>query len=208
MHRAAVVSLAILLALAPAATAHTTVVSGDGKVRIVVGQLDEPVVTHQKTGLDLCFTQNNTARTPLSIHPGDFESPTGRVVLRSPSGQELAQSLHSQPGRAGCYQFADPYLLTEPGQYVVDLKGIVNGTAVAFTALAAGEAVQDSGTLAFPDDLDADQQAFSQDLDALAVRVADLEAANQTKPSEFAPGASVALLVGVVALAARLRRRD
>lgn len=207
----ALVLLAVLLA-APAVAAHTSVFTSDGRTRIVVGQLEEPVVTYQKTGLDVCFTQNNTARTPISINPGDFEGTAGRVVLRAPSGQELVMGLRGQFGRAGCYQFAEPYILTEPGQYTVDLTGVVNGTAVSFTGIAAGGAVKDAAALAFPGELDEATQGLAADVAALQTRLAELEAdlaaAEADKGNQFAPGSPAALLMlGLAGLAVVLRRR-
>lgn len=211
------VAILLLAALvAPAATAHTSVVTSDGQTRIVVGQLEEPVVTYQKTGLDLCFTMNNTARTPLSINPGDFEAPAGHVRLRSPSGEALALGLRGQFGRPGCYQFTQPYVLTEAGQYTLEFKGVVNGTAIDFTGVAAGGAVQDASALAFPGALDQATQDVAADVAALQARLAQVEsdlaaqkaAAADEDAGRFAPGLPpVLLLAGLVGVAALVRRR-
>ncbi len=210
--RAFTVALLAATLVAPAASAHTAVFSSDAQYRVVVGQLEEPVVTHQKTGLDLCFTLNNTARTPLTVNPGDFEGTAGHVKLVSPSGQELAMGLRSQFGRPGCYQFSTPYILTEPGQYTVDLAGNVNGTAVAFTGVKAGGAVVQASEVAFPGTLDPATQSLAADVTALTARIAqleaDLETATDERESEFAPGAPAALLMaGLAGLVAMLRRR-
>lgn len=210
--RALAVAVLVAALVAPAVTAHTSVTSSDGEYRIVVGQLEEPVVTHQKTGLDLCFTLNDAARTPLTINPGDFEGTAGFVKLKSPSGQELSMGLRSQFGRPGCYQFTDPYILTEPGQYTLDFAGNVNGTAVQFAGVNAGGVVVEAATIAFPGALDAASQELAANVTALAARVAqlesDLETAMEKKESEFAPGAPAALLmVGLAGLVAVLRRR-
>lgn len=158
MARLAIVLLHAALAAAlvlPAAAAHTTVETEDGQYRIVVGQLDEPVITHAKTGLDLCFSLNTTARTPVTIDPFDFEEPAGFVKLVAPGGDELAMPLRAQFGRDGCYQFTEPYVLTEPGQYTVSLMGSINGTAVEVSAANAGGAVVDQDEILFPAGADA-----------------------------------------------------
>lgn len=131
--------------VAPSAAAHTTVFSSDGKYRIVVGQLEEPVVTQQKTGLDLCFTLNTTAREPVAIDLSAVQA-----TLVSPGGEELSQELRTQFGRPGCYQFEKPYVLTEPGQYTLSLSGDLNGTALAFTGVNAGGTVEDHEEIRFP----------------------------------------------------------
>jgi MYXO-CTERM domain-containing protein len=137
---------AVAVALtAPTVAAHTSVFSSDGKYRIVVGQLEEPVITGAKTGLDLCFSLNTTAREPVAIDPLAFE-----VTLVSPSGEERSQDLRGQYGRAGCYQFTEPYVLTEPGQYTVSLTGSHNGTAMQFSGVNAGGAVIDEDDIRFP----------------------------------------------------------
>lgn len=136
--------------LAPTAAAHTTVFSDDGRYRIVVGQLEEPVITRQKTGLDLCFTLNTTAREPVSIQVADFQEPAGHATLVGPGGEELSGILRTQFGRPGCYQFEEPYVLTKPGQYTLSLKGQVNGTAIELSGVKAGGAVLDQDDLLFP----------------------------------------------------------
>lgn len=178
---AAVVLAATLTLLAQAAAAHSTVHSSDGRYRIVVGQLEEPVVTHAKTGLDLCFTLNNTARTPVSVDTAAFEDPLGRVTLVSPDGEELSMPLRAQFGRPGCYQFEEPYVLTQPGQYTVSLRGQLNGTPLDFSGIEAGGAVIDQDEIRFP-------------------------AANAAGAEDAPLPATPLLLVGLAGLAA-LRRR-
>jgi hypothetical protein len=201
---AAAVALAALAALPPAA-AHTSVFSEDGRVRAVVGQLNEPVSTYAVSGLDVCFQQNTTARAPVAgVNAGAV-----RAVLRSPGGEEMEQDLRAQFGRPGCFTFAEPYVLTQPGQYVVDLSGDVNGTAIHFTNVTAGGPVVDRASITFPDtglpgDLD-----LQADIDALEARLAALEARpTPTGPARPAPAPAAALLlVGLAALAAARRLR-
>jgi hypothetical protein len=201
-------ALVLALLLAPAAAAHTSVFSSDGKYRIVVGQLGEPVVTYAKTGLDLCIQMNTTARPPApGVNPGALTA-----TLVSPGGERLSQPLTVQFGRSGCFQFQDPYILTEPGQYTVDLQGSINGTAVDLRGVEAGGAVDDLAALTFPatsvptlEQL-ALAKAEKAELEALRARVAALEArpaGNQESPLPAA--LAVAGLLGALALAMRRR---
>jgi len=208
--RSVLVALLVALVLAPAASAHTSVFSSDAKYRVVIGLLEEPVVTYQKTGLDLCFQANTTARAPVTVNPGGLTA-----TLVSPDGKRLTQELRAQFGRTGCYQFQDPFVLTVPGQYNVELSGDVNGTQVAFAGVAAGGPVKDSGMLSFPNDdptpaeLSASLQAKADkaELEALRVRVQALEQGGSETQAKGAPFPALAALVAVLGLAVALRRR-
>src|SRR5688572_14705786 len=117
-------ALAVAL-VAPSAAAHTAVFSADEKVRGSVGLLNEPVSTYAVTGLDVCFSQNTAApRAPVNVaDPANFTA-----TLRSPSGETHSVALEVPFGRANCLTFETPLVLTEPGQYLVDLTGSINGT--------------------------------------------------------------------------------
>lgn len=211
--RIALVTLAALLLVAPAA-AHTSVFSPDGKYRAVVGLLEEPVVTYQKTGLDLCFQANNTARAPLSaVNPGGLTA-----TLVSPDGERLTQELRSQFGRPGCFSFQDPIVLTMPGQYTVDLEGDVNGTMVDFTGVLAGGAVKDLGIVQFPNDDPTTAELASElvahgdaatkaELEALRARVQALESKPAAEPRD-APMPALLAVLAVLGIAVALRRRN
>jgi hypothetical protein len=136
----------VALALAPVAEAHSSVFTTDGRYRLVIGLLNEPVVTGQKSGLDLCVQMNDTARTPLDIKVLD----TVTVTLTAPDGQTLQKGLGVQFGRPGCFQFVTPQILTVPGQYLVAVTGTINGTTVDFHGVKAGGAVQDADAVSFP----------------------------------------------------------
>ncbi|MHB1261882.1 MAG: hypothetical protein ACYC2H_09230 [Thermoplasmatota archaeon] len=193
---ACLLALAALVA-APLASAHTSVVSTDGKVRVSIGQLNEPVSTYAVTGLDVCFTLNNTARTPI---PGTSIDHLGlSATLRSAGGAELKQDLKAQFGKPGCYTFAEPYVLTEAGQYVVDLSGNVNGTSIDVKAVKAGGVVIDRSEITFP------AEGVPSDLD-LEARIAALEAQNGQDKGIPAPAAAL-LMLGLAALAAVRRLR-
>ena len=224
--RFALAVAALALLLAPAATAHTSVFSADGKLRVVVGQLNEPVVTYAKSGLDVCFQANTTARTPVAgVNPGAIT-----VSLIAPSGARLTQPLAAQFGRTGCFQFQDPYVLTEAGQYTADLQGTVNGTAFSFTRVIAGGAVDNVTAVTFPatsvmtNEHLTKAKADKAELEGLRTRVQQLEAdkaalENRVKALEQARATGtgtakespmpVALLVlGLLAALAVARRRS
>lgn len=195
---AALVACAAVL-LAPSLVAHTSVFSADGKVRVVVGQLNEPVSTYAVSGLDVCFQHNTTARP--AIASADIRPDELVATLRSPDGHELTNGLRAQFGRPGCYTFEEPYVLTRPGQYVVDLTGLVNGTAVAFSSITAGGPVVDRADITFPDEV-----ASAADLESrLAALEARMEVADDGD-GKGAPAPTAALLVVGLGLLAVVRR--
>lgn len=217
---AAAIALA-LLAIAPAATAHSTYYSTDGKLRVVTGQLNEPVITYSKTGLDLCVTRTTTAREPVTV-----DAAQATATLVSPNGQRLSQTLRGQFGRPGCYQFQDPYVLTVPGQYTIEVAGTINGTTVDLKGMLAGGAVGDQGIFTFPgtqvpslEQLAARNQALEatqtaqgrtiaqlqQDLAAARSDISALRSSPAATTTKDAAGPAAPLLaVALVALAAAL----
>jgi hypothetical protein len=193
-----------LVALAPAASAHTSVFSPDGKVRVVVGQLNEPVSTYAVSGLDVCFQENTTARAPIAgINAGALQA-----TLRAPNGANLTQDLKAQFGHAGCFTFSEPYVLTLPGQYVVDLAATINGSAVDVKGVAAGGAVVDRSDITFPDASVAGNVELQGKVSALEGRLAALEAEHKDTDGRKAPAPVAAwMMVGLAALAAARRLR-
>lgn len=197
-------ALAALLLL-PAASAHNTYYSPDNKYRVVVGQLNEPVITYSKTGLDVCFTTNTTARDPITFDTGGITA-----TLVAPDGKVLTQPLKGQFGRAGCYQFQDAYVLTKPGQYKVNLAGSLNGSPVDLKDMIAGGVVGDETTLTFPDAGVSSRQTLVTENAALTDRVNSLEsrlkvlegASSKGAPSLAALGTMVAVL-GAAMVASR-----
>ncbi|MEA3191431.1 MAG: hypothetical protein QOD77_2013 [Thermoplasmata archaeon] len=219
MTRALLLLATALLVLAPVASAHTTVTSADGKVRMVVGLLNEPVVTYSKTGLDVCFTNNTAAREPLTVNPGDLTA-----TLVSPGGKTLQLPLRTQFGRAGCYQFEEPFILTEPGQYVVDLVGTASGSALNAQDVKAGGSVLPQGNITFPADvpdlavlesrvaaMQAQMQAMNQThatkVQSMESRIKALEAKLADEDSKGAPMPTGVLVLAMVLGAAMLARR-
>src|ERR1044072_8904428 len=169
--RAAALLALALAATVPAASAHTSVFSADGKVRVVVGQLNEPVSTYAVSGLDVCFQENTTARAPIAgINAGAISA-----TVRAPNAAELKQDLKAQFGRAGCFTFSEPYVLTQPGQYVVDLTASINGSALDGKSGAAGGAVVARSDITFPDSSVPSNAELQGKVAALEARVATLE---------------------------------
>src|ERR1041385_8503304 len=202
--RAAALLALALAATVPAASAHTSVFSADGKVRVVVGQLNEPVSTYAVSGLDVCFQENTTARAPIAgINAGAISA-----TVRAPNAAELKQDLKAQFGRAGCFTFSKPYVLTQPGQYVVDLTATINGSAGNLRNVDAGGAVVDRSAITFPDaTVPSDAQLLDQ-IHALQARVSALEAEHQGSGDKKSPAPVAAwMMVGLAALAAARRLR-
>jgi hypothetical protein len=146
-------ALALLLAV-PAASAHTAVFSDDDKVRGSVGLLNEPVSTYAVTGLDVCFTENTAApRAPIDgIDAADFTA-----TLRSPSGASHTAALEIPFGKANCLTFETPLVLTEEGQYLVDLQGTLNGTTIDVKDIKAGGEVIAREEITFPAQVSSDE---------------------------------------------------
>lgn len=208
------VALALCLSvLAPAASAHTAIFSADDRVRGSAGLLNEPTSTYAVTGLDLCFTHNNTARAPITgtpLNPGALT-----VVLKAPSGATHTSPLSVPFGRANCVVFETPLVLTEPGQYLLDISGDINGTSFSEMNVKAGGPVRDRANITFPaDGVIADHEAqdriesLESELAQLRTRVQTLEAGHEEDESNGIPAPTgIYLMLGLVALAAVLRRR-
>ena len=189
--RLALLTAFVLSLAAPAASAHTAVFSADGKVRGSVGLLNEPVSTYAVTGLDLCFSQNTAApRKPINVT--DPEAFT--VTLRSPSGKTHAAPVEVPFGRPNCLVFETPLVLTESGQYLVDLVGSINGTTFDVKDIKAGGEVIPREQITFPATVASDE--------ALEARIAALEA----KGEKGIPAPAAALTFALLAVLAAVRR--
>lgn len=200
--------------LAPVASAHTAIYSADGLVRGSVGLLNEPVSTYAVTGLDVCFTHNVTTSPRPAVNVGNAGNFT--VLLRAPNGATHTADVEVPFGKPNCLTFTDPLVLTQPGQYVVDLSGSINGTTFGVTGVKAGGEVVDRAGLTFPDANVPNDKALDEKVAALQARVDSLEAAQtddedvvaDTDEGEFAPPAPATLLMlGLAGLVALLRRR-
>lgn len=203
--RAVLPLLALLLVAAPLASAHTAVYSADGNVRASVGLLNEPVSTYAVTGLDVCFSENtaSTPRPPVPVaNPGAFTA-----TLTAPDGTVHTADLEVPFGNPNCLTFADPLVLTQPGQYLVSLSGSINGTTFSATGVKAGGEVLDRAVLTFPDEGIASNLDLMAEIAALEARLAQLEADQAEEESQFAPGAPLASVVLLLAAVVALRRR-
>lgn len=189
---AALVAVALALAV-PTASAHTAIFSDDEQVRGSVGLLNEPVSTYAVTGLDVCFSQNTGApRAPVNV----ADAANFTVTLRAPSGAVHSAAVEVPFGRANCITFETPLVLTEPGQYLVDLSGSINGTTFDVEGVKAGGEVIPREEITFPDEVSSDA-----DLEA---RIAALEASAEDDKGIPAPAA--ALTFALLAVLAAIRR--
>lgn len=199
-------TLAALVAAvaSPAATAHTAVYTVDNRVRGSVGLLNEPVSTYAVTGLDLCFTHNTAApRTALaSLDPDNFTA-----TLKAPSGATHAAALEVPFGKPNCLTFEDPLVLTEPGQYLVDLSGTLNGTTIDVKDVKAGGEVVAREEITFPAQVASDE-ALQGRIAALEAKVAAMESDGADADEKGAPAPMAAVtfvLLAVLAAARRMR---
>jgi hypothetical protein len=215
--------LAALLVLVPAASAHqtcftsgtgacSTSVQADSKVKLVYGNLYEPVSTYQKTGLDLIVSDakgNALAGLEAVDHDGKpLASPPIHVSLTY-SGQtlDMTPEFKGQFNAPGRYTF--PLIYTKAGAYVLHVTGTINGTTVDATVQPA-HPIEDSSDLMFPAKVDSPEASAAKvtalsgqvsqltgDLDAMKARLNSLE--GQT--SKGAPGVDGGLLlVGFLAV--------
>lgn len=204
--RAALALLAVLIIAAPLAVAHTAVYSADGRVRGSVGLLNEPVSTYAVTGLDVCFTQNVTTSPRPAVNVGNPGAFT--ATLTAPDGSVHSADLEIPFGKPNCLTFADPMVLTQPGQYLAALSGSINGTTFTVTGIKAGGEVLDRALLTFPDQGVASNLDLMDQVRALELRLAELEAQQVEEDGQFAPGAPLAALTILLAALVALRRRD
>jgi hypothetical protein len=163
----------------------------DERVRGSVGLLNEPVSTYAVTGLDVCFSQN-TAAPRKAVNVTDPSAFT--VTLRSPSGETHAAAVEVPFGRPNCLVFDRPLVLTEPGQYLVDLVGSINGTTFDVKDIEAGGEVIAREQITFPTRVSSDE-----DLEA---RIAALEADGE----KGIPAPAAALTFALLAVLAAVRR--
>lgn len=192
-----------LVAWASAAEAHASYTTADGEYRMVIGHLNEPVYTYVKSGLDLSVQENTPERTAVA---------TGvalEATLIAPSGAELTRPLQGQFGKPGAFTFDEGYVLTEPGQYQVRLRGNIAGSPVDGTYNVAG-AIDDQATITFPDThipspagLRDNATALQAEVDLLEARIAALD----DRKDNVIPGPMPALVLVGLALVVALRRR-
>lgn len=199
-HALALLATAVLLAV-PAASAHTAYTTADGKYRLAVGNLNEPVYTFVKTGLDVIITSNDTARTPFPIsNPGDLTA-----TLIAPDGHTLSQPLTKQFGTVNRLTFQEGYVLTQPGQYKVHLVGTINGTAIDATINDAG-VLGDQKDITFPDTQVPSSLELASRVAALEQQVSAMSASSSAPATHKSPAPVAAYLVIALAVLAAARR--
>jgi hypothetical protein len=197
-----------LLLLAPGAMAHTTHLTDDGQYCIVIGQQGEPVNTFQRTNLDLIIRPNLSGSTDLAERDCDGDNPVDGVhetlnaYWIAPGGEEHHDELVLQRGQVR-YQFANTYMLTQPGYYNLYLEGHINGSPVDGEYLNDHN-IRDMTELMFPDQ----GLPNPRDTAALEARVAALEAqlAEGQGGNAEAPGPGALVLVGLIAFSALFLR--
>lgn len=197
--------------LAPAASAHTTVTTPDGKYFVTVGNLNEPITTFVKTGLDLVVRANNSGVRGAGI--GGLQL-TLNATLLAPNAKTLSQPLRAQFGVAGGYSFSEPYFLTQPGEYFLRLTGKINQTTVNFDRILVGSGpIPSMDALHFPDSVSTPKEiedrlaALEAENAALKADVAALKANGAAKGSAPGPDLLVLGLVAAIGVFAFRRRR-
>lgn len=204
-------ALAALLLALPAASAHATVLTDDEAYYLTVGNLNEPTTTFMNTGLDLIVRVNDDGEPGEEV-PDLHQTLTATIV--APDGTEKSMDLRTQHGAVGRYSFAEPYYLTQPGQYHLRLVGNIGDTQVD-DVYRISEEVPDIRDAWFPDQDVPTLADLQQQVADLEGQVADLEsrlAALETgtpdqEGRQSAPGPAAALLVLVLLCVAFLVRR-
>lgn len=158
----------LLTAASPLAAAHERYESPDGKYQIVLGEQGEPVYTYDFTNLDVIVSEIETGGPVPGVNA------TVEATLIAPGGEELSMELEPQHGEVGRYQFADEYILTQPGQYKVRLEGDINGSDVTGEYLLPGPR-DPRTTITFPHSDVKDLRALQQENQDLKERIDELE---------------------------------
>jgi hypothetical protein len=121
--------VACVLALAFAAPANAHDVRQVGEYRFVVGFIDEPVFTGEKSGLELVVTKGGTPVEGL-------EKTLTAAVIYGDAQRDLP--LSATFGRAGAYESV--FIPTSAGPYTFHISGTIQGTPVdaSFTSSSTG----------------------------------------------------------------------
>jgi hypothetical protein len=119
--------LAFTLLVSSFAAAHETrtVGEGDEQYRVIVGLLEEPAFTGQRTGLDLRIV--TAAGEPVENLEHSLV-----ITLTSPDGSATRElTPRARWGEPGSY--VDDFILTEPGAYTLSIVGFINSLPVDLT---------------------------------------------------------------------------
>lgn len=158
----------LLTAAVPLAIAHERYESPDGKYQLVLGEQNEPVYTYDFTNLDFIVTEIETGGPVPGVNA------TVEATVIAPGGEELSMEIEPQHGETGRYEFAEDYLLTQPGQYKVRLDGTINGTDVSDEYLLPGPR-EPFTAVTFPHDDVQDLRELQQENQELRERIDELE---------------------------------
>lgn len=216
--------LAASLLFAPTAAAHASSSTTDGKYRITWGLLDEPAFAQQKNRLDLIIVDNETRAgiggleatgLHLELKRGEEEYDLGDLAVY----RGAKSGAFAGPGN---YTASKHVFLTQPGIYVLHVRGTINGSEVDLE-IPAAHAYESLSEISFPDEEafpDADTSELEAQVAALTARVAALEAKASTQSSTPAtvtgqtpagssdvPFGAMLVALGLVAAALLLRRR-
>lgn len=128
-----------LLALAAAHETHVVGAEGGEQYKVIVGQLNEPVFTEFRTGLDL-IVRHAADDTPVE---GLENSLTASIT--APDGQVRQLTIAGQYGKPGSYK--DDYVLTVAGTYTIEVSGYIGSLQIDETyQVEAGDVT----TIRFP----------------------------------------------------------
>lgn len=201
--------IALMFAFAPAASAHKTAYTPDGKIKIVWGFLNEPAVTWTKTGLDLRISDNVTGAPILGA------ADTMEVHFRIGDEEMHFEDLAAQFGTPGAY--TQVVTLTQPGLYSIVIHGTINGTTVDDMMISAAHEVNGVDETFFPKPSEnpfetGNPSALSTEVAALKARIDALEAKIKTQsqtpatvtPQPSVSGSAPAPGLGMIALAAAI----
>lgn len=128
MRRSALLSLFLtilgfnLLALAAAHETRVVGPAGGDQYKVIVGQLNEPVFTDLRSGLDL-IVRHAADDTPVE---GLENSLTATIT--APDGEVRQLTIQPQYGKPGSYK--DDYILTVPGTYTIEVSGYIGSLQV------------------------------------------------------------------------------
>ncbi|MBW3582821.1 MAG: septum formation initiator family protein [Euryarchaeota archaeon] len=210
-------ALVAIVGLTPSAIAHATAPTDDGRFFITVGNQNEPVTTWTKTGLDLIIRENESGERGAEVP--DLHR-TLSATLISPGGEEMRMDLKTQFREVGRYEFTEPYVLTEAGQYRLRLVGEIDVTTVdgiydVSRPVPSWSEITFPAEAKTPTELEAENDALRQEIDDLEARLSTLESdqaalqeqvdAQETNEATALP--SVLAVLGIAGLIAIARRR-
>ena len=112
----------ILLITSATALAHNSKMVADGRFRMSVGLVEEPIHTDERNGLDLAIRRADQKETVPGLEAGlnaEIVAPDGTTKRPPP-----IRPRYQQPGR-----YTADILLTRPGIYNVRVWGTLEGTA-------------------------------------------------------------------------------